>query len=157
MTVPNKLMVTDRNPLTHAKHKREVFWQILLPMMIGVLLVLVVAFVIIFGAQSSSDLSRWADVSTIWLILPSLFITLIFLIILSAFVYLITLLLRLTPRYALIVQLYFEIGKYKVHYYSNRITEPIIKARGFWAVIGHPGRFVRPAVRAIDKPVVKDD
>lgn len=147
MDGPNKLMIPERNPLTHAKHKREVFWQIIIPMLIGVLLLLLVAFLIIFAGQSSSDLSRWADVSTIWLILPSLFLTFIFLIILSAFVYLITVVLRLTPRYALIVQLYFEIGKYKVHYYSNRITEPIIKARGIWAVVRHPGRFVKPPVK----------
>jgi len=147
MDTPNKLMVPERNPLTHAKHKREVFWQILLPMLIGVLLVLTVAFVIIFGFQSSSDLSRWADVSTIWLILPSLFITLIFLIILSAFVYLITFVLRITPRYTLIVQLYFEIAKHKVTYYSNRITEPIIKTKGIWAVVRHPGRFVKHPVQ----------
>jgi uncharacterized BrkB/YihY/UPF0761 family membrane protein len=147
MDSPNKLLVPERNPLTHAKHKREVFWQIMLPMLIGVLLVLTVAFLIIFtGPQSSSDLSRWADVSTIWLILPSLFITLIFLIILSSFVYLITVVLRITPRYALIVQLYFEIAKHKVSYYSNRITQPIIKTKGIWAVVRHPGRFVKHPV-----------
>ena len=147
MDAPNKLMVTERNPLTHAKHKREVFWQIIIPMLIGVLLVLSVAFGIIFGFQSSSDLSRWADVSTIWLILPSLFFAFIILIFLSAFIYLITIVLRITPRYALIVQLYFEIAKHKVSYYSDRITEPIIKTRGIWAVVRHPGRFVKPPVK----------
>jgi len=147
MDAPNKLMVTERNPLTHAKHKREVFWQIMIPMLIGVLLVLSVAFGIIFGFQSSSDLSRWADVSTIWLILPSLFFAFIILIFLSAFIYLITIVLRITPRYALIVQLYFEIAKHKVSYYSDRITEPIIKTRGIWAVVRHPGRFVKPPVK----------
>ena len=147
MDTPNKLMITERNPLTHAKHKREVFWQIMLPMLIGVLLVLSVAFVIIFGFQSSSDLSRWADVSTIWLILPSLFFAFFFLILLSAFVYLITVVLRITPRYALIVQLYFEIAKHKVSYYSNRITQPIIQTKGIWAVVRHPGRFVKPPMK----------
>jgi uncharacterized BrkB/YihY/UPF0761 family membrane protein len=147
MDALNKLMVTERNPLTHAKHKREVFWQIMIPMLIGVLLVLSVAFGIIFGFQSSSDLSRWADVSTIWLILPSLFFAFIILIFLSAFVYLITIVLRITPRYAFIVQLYFEIAKHKVSYYSDRITEPIIKTRGIWAVVRHPGRFVKPPVK----------
>jgi hypothetical protein len=147
MDAPHKLLVSERNPLTHAKHKREVFWQILFPMLIGILLVLSVAFVIIFtGPQSSSDLSRWAAVSTIWLILPSLFFALIILIILSAFVYLITVVLRITPRYALIIQLYFEIAKNKVSYYSNKITEPIIKTRGIWAVVRHPGRFAKRPV-----------
>src|SRR4030043_691586 len=113
MDVPNKYLVPERNPVTHAKHRREVFWQIILPMLIGLLLVLTVVSIIIFsGTSSTSELSRWADVSMIWLILPSFFIALLFLIILIAFTYLITVVLRLTPRYTRILPLSFVSGGY---------------------------------------------
>ena len=142
MDAPNKHLIPERNPITHAKHRREVFLQITLPMLIGVLLVMAVVAVIIFsGTTTTSDLSRWADVSLIWLILPSLVIALLFLIILSAFIYLITVVLQMTPRYARIIQLYFEIGKYRVGQISTQITEPFVKARSIWAVVRHPGRF----------------
>ncbi len=145
MDAPNKFLVPARNPLTHAKHRREVFWQIILPMAIGILLVVMVVAVIIFsGTTTTSDLSRWADVSMIWLILPSLFIALLFLIILIAITYLITVVLRMTPRYARIVQLYFEIGKIKVSHISNQITEPFIKTRSTWAAFRHAGRLGKP-------------
>jgi ABC-type sugar transport system permease subunit len=145
MEVPNKYLVPERNPVTHSKHRREVFWQIILPMLIGLLLVLTVVSIIIFsGTSSTSELSRWADVSMIWLILPSLFIALLFLIFLIAFTYLITVVLRMTPRYARILQLYFETGKYRVNLISDKITDPIIKSKGIWAVMRHPGRFVKP-------------
>src|SRR4030042_2087101 len=142
MDAPNKYLVPERNPVTHAKHRREVFWQIILPMLIGLLLVLTVVCIIIFsGTSSTSELSRWADVSMIWLILPSLFIALLFLFILIAFTYLISVVLRMTPRYARIIQQYFEIGKNKVSQISDRITAPIVKTRSIWAVVRHPGRF----------------
>jgi uncharacterized BrkB/YihY/UPF0761 family membrane protein len=144
MEPPNRTLIPERNPLTHTKHRREVFLQITLPMLIGVLLVVsLVAGIILSGPTSTSDLSRWADVSLIWLILPSLFIALFFLIIIAAFIYLITIILRMTPRYARILQLYFEIGKYRVSLISDKITEPIIKSKGIWAVMRHPGRFVK--------------
>jgi small-conductance mechanosensitive channel len=140
MDNPNKFILPERNPITHTKHRREVFWQILLPMLIGVLLILFVVFIVVFtGPQSSSDLSRWANVSTIWLILPSLFFALIFLIILSAFIYLSTVVLRITPRYAHLIQLYFEIGKGKVSQITDLIVKPFVKTRSTWAVLRQVG------------------
>jgi len=142
MNAPNKYPIVERNPITHAKHRREAFWQIIFPMLIGIILVVTVVAVIIFsGTTSTSDLSRWADVSLIWLILPSLFIALIFLTILIAFTYLISVVLKMTPRYARIIQIYFEMGKYRVSHISNQITAPFIKTRSMWAVVRHPGRF----------------
>ncbi len=147
MDAPNKYLVTERNAITHAKHRKEVFWQITLPMLIGVLLALIAVTAIIFSTTvTAADLSRWADVSTIWLILPSLVITLIFLAILIAFTYLISVVLKFTPRYARIVQNYFEIGKYKISHITDQITAPIIKSRSIWAVVRHPGRFAKRPV-----------
>ncbi|OGO62703.1 MAG: hypothetical protein A2030_10025 [Chloroflexi bacterium RBG_19FT_COMBO_50_10] len=144
MNAPHKFPVVERNPITHAKHRREAFWQIIFPMLIGLIIVVAIVVVIIFsGTTSTSDLSRWADVSLIWLILPSLFIALIFLAILIAFTYLISVVLKITPRYARIIQIYFEMGKYKVSHYSNLITAPFVKTRSIWAVMRHPGRFVK--------------
>lgn len=144
MDAPNKFLVPERNPITHAKHKREVFWQIILPMLIGIFLVVGLVTVILFtGPATSAELSRWADVSMIWLILPSLFVAFVFLIILIAFTYLISVVLKMTPRYARIVQLYFEIGKYRISHISDQITAPFVKSRSIWAVVRHPGRFVK--------------
>jgi hypothetical protein len=142
MNAPNKYPIVERNPITHAKHRREAFWQIIFPMLIGIILVVTVVVVIIFsGTTSTSDLSRWADVSLIWLILPSLFVALIFLTILIAFTYLISVILKMTPRYARIIQIYFEMGKYRVSHITSQITAPFIKTRSMWAVVRHPGRF----------------
>ena len=145
METPNRIVLPERNPVTYSQHKREVFWQITIPMAIGILLVLLgVVAVLIAATQPTSELSRWADVSLIWLIIPSLFIGLIFLVILATIVYLIIVVLRITPRYSHLILLYLEIGKYKVIRISNQITNPIVKTRSMWAVARHPGRFGKP-------------
>lgn len=147
MKAPKRYFLPKRNPKTHAEHRREVFWQISVPLVVGILLLLAAVGAIIFSAtQSVFELDRWADVSLLWLIMPSLFFALIILIILIGFIYAITLLLRVTPRYTYIVQQYFEIGKGKVSQISNRIIEPIIKARSSWAVVRRVGKLgSRPA------------
>ena len=141
MDTQNRSLHLDRNPKTHAEHRREVFWQITFPLMIGMLLVLAaVAIIILSAIQPVTDVGRWADVSLMWLILPSLFFALILLVLLVGFVYLISYLLRLIPHYALIVQLYFEAGKNKVSQFSNLIIEPLLRMRSWWAAMRYGAR-----------------
>jgi len=143
MDSPNKIVLPERNPETHAEHKREVFWQITIPMGIGVLLVLLATFgVVVAATQPVSELSRWADVSLIWLIIPALFVGLIFLAVIAGIIYLIIIVLQMTPRYARLIHNYLEIGKHKLFRISDQITGPIVKTKGIWAVVRHPGKFV---------------
>jgi uncharacterized membrane protein YhdT len=141
MDIPRKSVYPERNPQTHAKHRREVFWQITLPLVIGILLLLAaVAAIILSATQPVTDLGRWADVSLMWMILPSLFIALIMLVILIALVYGISVLLKVIPRYARILQLYFEKGKGKVSQLTNLMAEPILRINSVWAAARRAGR-----------------
>jgi len=132
----------ERNPKTYAEHRREVFWQITFPLLVGIVLVFAaIAAIVFFATQPAPDLNRWADVSLMWLIMPSLFIALIILVILIGFVYAITMLLRLTPPYARMLQLYFEVGKAKVSQIANLATEPILKISSVLAVLRRLSRW----------------
>jgi sterol desaturase/sphingolipid hydroxylase (fatty acid hydroxylase superfamily) len=141
MDTHNRFENVERNPKTHAEHRREVFWQISLPLLIGVLLILAIVIGVIFSAtQPITEVSRWANISMIWMIMPALFFALLFMIILAGLVYAISVLFHHVPRYAAIVQLYLERGKEKVNQFSNQIVEPILKTRSTWAVVRWIGR-----------------
>lgn len=130
----SKRLYPERNPETHAAHKREVFWQITLPLAIGILLMLAVLVAIVLSAtRPVTDVSRWASVSLMWLILPSLIALLILLAITVGLVFAITQLLKVFPRYARIIQLFFERVKAKISQLSDRIAEPILRINSFWA------------------------
>jgi hypothetical protein len=134
MDTTRRSVYPERNPKTHAEHRREVFWQITLPLVIGILLLLAALAAIIFSAaQPITDVGRWADVSLMWIILPSLFFALIILVILIGLVYGISRLLSIIPRYAYIIQRYFEQGRGKVSQLTNLMAEPVLKINSFWA------------------------
>ena len=75
-----------------------------------------------------------------WLILPSLFFALIILVIMIGLVYAVSQLLRIIPRYARIIQLYFEQGKGKVSQLTNLIVEPILRINSVWAAARRAGK-----------------
>jgi hypothetical protein len=141
MDIQSRSSHLERNPKTHAEHRRQVFWQITLPLVMGILLVLTAMAAIIFSAtQPVTDVGRWAGVSLMWLILPSLIFALIILVLLIGLVVLISYLLRLIPRYALIAQLYIEAGKNKVSQLLNLSIEPLLRMRSIWAAVRFAAR-----------------
>jgi uncharacterized membrane protein len=141
MDTPIKRQYPERNLKTHAEHKREVFWQITLPLIIGILLLLAALSAIIFSAtQPVTDVGRWADVSLMWLIIPTLFFALIILVIMIGLVYAISLLIRVIPRYTCIIQLYFEQAHGKVSQLTDLLVEPILRVNSLWASARRAGR-----------------
>jgi len=129
-----KFQVPERNPATHAIHRREVFWQITFPLIIALLLILGLVGVVIFaGFQGLGEVSRWADVSLIWLLLPALVVVLVMLLMLSGVVYLITRLLAILPGYARLAQDFFYLVQVRVKSISDKLVEPVLKLRSFKA------------------------
>ncbi len=138
----------ERNPKTHAAHKRDVFWQITLPLLAGILLILAAVGAIIFSTlQPVTDVERWADVSLMWLILPALFFAFLFLVVLAALVYGVSFLLHMIPRYALVVQLFFERVKDKAGQLLNASVEPVLRINSIWAAIRYASERGRKPVR----------
>jgi polyferredoxin len=118
----------ERNPVTHQKHRQEVLRQITLPLLLGLAILLTPAvLVVIAGFQGGEQVRVWADISTVWLILPMLLVTLIFLALTAGLAFGVTLLLRRLPPYARLVQDFFKKVSYQVRRYSNKAVEPVLK------------------------------
>ena len=73
-----------KNLETHEKHRKEVVWQIFLPLAVGVLLMLILMAVSISSAVNQS---RLADISLMWIILPNLFVALFVIVLLAVMIY----------------------------------------------------------------------
>jgi len=132
-----KFILPERNPATYAAHRREVFWQITFPFILALIILLgLVAGVILAGYQGMEAVSRWADVSLIWLLLPLLIVLLVTLVVLSGVVYLITKLLGVIPGYARIAQDFFLLIQARVKSISDKLVEPILKLHSFKAGVG---------------------
>ncbi len=129
-----RMQPLERNPKTHAQHEREAFWQITLPMVVGILLGLAALGAIILSAtQPVTELRRWADTSLVWMILPSLFIAFVLLAILVGLVYVLHRILRAVPGIACRIQQFLDRGGGQVARLADLMTEPILRGQAFWA------------------------
>jgi hypothetical protein len=116
-----------RDPLTQARHEREVLLQITLPIILaGVVLVgLAVGAALLPPARAS----LWADISLIWLIPGVMLSTLLSLVTFGAMAYGVIKLINVLP-YA-----FYRIHKalHSVHHgvvkVSEKVTEPIMRVK----------------------------
>ena len=128
---PQVRELPEPNPVTKRKHKREVIWQIMLPFVVGFLLLGGLATLL--GVNAVAPVGRWAELSTIFLILPLLLLSIIPLALIAALVYLIMLLIPNIPPYARLTQDAIR----KVGHYAKRgadmAAEPVLQAESFSA------------------------
>lgn len=124
----------ERNPVTQQKHRREVLRQITFPLLIGVLLMLVLCVLPFLGADQT--VSRWADISLIWLIIPMLFVAFVFLVLLGAIAYGVIYLIRILPVQMRRLQDLFLTIRTVLHKLTDKMVEPVLKAKSLSAAAG---------------------
>lgn len=104
-------------------------------MIIGVVILcaLSVFVAVVAFRGNAGQISQWADISVIWLILPALIAALIFLALLAGLTFLATWLLSNLPPYARIAQDTAARFRAAVRRGSDKAVEPILRARGLAA------------------------
>lgn len=118
---------------SYKRHRRELAWQIILPVALTALLfVVLIVLINIATFDQGGDAARWAAVSTIWIVIPIMIAALVFLVILVGLIYLMIQLLGITPKYTGIAQDYV----YKAAAYVKRGTEMAVKPVLFLDGIG---------------------
>ena len=127
---PERPVLPPRNPTTHAKHRREVLWQITVPLLVVLILLLgLVGLVIWSGVQANPEVGRWADISLVWLIVPVIILSFIFLLLLSAITFGVIKLIQVLPPYARLAQDFFLRIQARVTGISDRLVRPIVQTK----------------------------
>jgi hypothetical protein len=125
------------------QHKKDVIFQIWLPVGFGALAMLALGLMAIFSLQTGAESSaRWGHVATIWLLLPVFIVGLISLSVLAALIFGVTKLTAILPDYSAIVQMYARMMAARVKNLADRSTSPIIQTRSvnagiarFWVAV----------------------
>ncbi len=116
------------------RHKRQVFWQILLPVILAALAgIALVVLLSISTANGSTAASQWSSIATIWLILPLMVFGGFFALTLTGLIYLISRLRRKLPTYTHLVDTYIQIFNIRVGILFDQAARPQISALGRWA------------------------
>ena len=113
----------SRKTASYQAYKRDFLWQILVPIIIAFILVIAASVAVAVGSNAS--VSRWADISTIWILIPVMISAFIFLVILGAVIYGMAKLLDITPIYTqkLTGLIYFV--EQKIKDVADASTKPI--------------------------------
>lgn len=123
--------LSERNPVTHKAHRRQVLWQITVPLIVIILLAIAVA--VLASLSSANTASRWADISLIFLIIPALVVAFLFLAFNAALIFGLTWLLKALPRFALKAQNLAFLVEARVRSIADSLAKPFIRVNSVTA------------------------
>jgi hypothetical protein len=117
---------------SYQQHRRQRNLQIILPVALSGLALIGMIVLISFATfKSDGDVGRWAAISTIWIIIPTLIAGLIVLAILIGLIYLMARALGALPRYTGIAQNYVYIARSYILRGADMAVKPVIALEGF--------------------------
>jgi hypothetical protein len=131
----------ERNPVTQQSHRKQVLWQITVPLVIGAVIILILAVLVTTGSPQTASL--WADISLVWLIIPVMIVSLILLVLLAGLAYAVIWLVRTIPGYAMQAQNFMIMIASQVEKLGNVIVEPILRLNAFLASLQVLSRSLR--------------
>ena len=118
---------------SYLKHRKEVRWKIIAPVAIStVLCVACSGLVLVATFDYNGDVARWAEISTIYLAIPTIIFMVIFFALVSGMVYLLTRLLAILPRYTYQAQELF----YRIKTIARRVGDSAARPVIFLDSIG---------------------
>lgn len=121
----------QRNPITKEAHQRQTFFQIYLPLIIVALFLII--FIVLALVAQNENVSRWADISLIFLISVSLVVTLIAIAVIIVLTIYLTRLLKSSPYFFFEVQRITYIMEVRSKAIGNSIVEPVLRVNSFFA------------------------
>ncbi|NWG34754.1 MAG: hypothetical protein HXY42_09950 [Chloroflexi bacterium] len=121
---------------SYKNHRRQLAWQIILPIALSVILCLaLIALIHIAAFRDGGDVARWAAVSTMWIVIPIMIGLLLVLVLLAGLVYLMARLLHVTPTYTGLAQDYVHKAAIYIKRGADAVVKPIFLMDGIGASI----------------------
>lgn len=136
-------LIPVRNETVHRRHRKEVFWQITFPLILGTLLLLGVCGLTVGVAVGGWPLALWRDISMIWLLLPALILALIVLAIVGGLAYGVIRLIGILPGFFYRLQRMFETVAIRSRQIADRIVVPVLRIAGWRAGIRRLRQLIR--------------
>jgi len=121
---------------SYKKHRRELAWQIILPMVLTVIGFAALIVLIYFATfEGDGDVGRWAAISTIWIVIPVMLAGLILFALIGALVYLMKRLLDVAPTYTGLAQDYVHLAAGYVRRAADMAVKPVLFLDGVGASV----------------------
>jgi FtsH-binding integral membrane protein len=121
-------------PRTAEDHRRQIFWQVWVPLAAAILIFLALAvWASVATARNSTVGAHFADVSAIYVFIPMAIVGLVCLIILAAIIYGLAKLLQVLPIYSLRARAFFYIVEAAILNALDKISQPFLAIDSAWS------------------------
>jgi hypothetical protein len=117
------------NEITQQAHRRQFMMQILAPTLVGA--TLLVALLVLVTLSDQAYVSRWADISLIWLLPCQMVSSFLTLALLGGIAFGLWKLLTALPRWMFKIQNVFTIIKNLVRRFADQLVEPALRVHSF--------------------------
>jgi len=119
---------------SYLKHRKQLAWQIILPIvLVALLIVALIVLINVATFRDGGDVARWAAISTIWIVAPIMIGLLIFTVLLGGLVYLMKRLLNITPTYTGMAQDYVYLAVSYIKRATDALVQPVLQLNGILA------------------------
>jgi hypothetical protein len=121
----------ERNPVTSEAHRRQTFWQIYFPMLLfGAFVVIAIISAVLL---ESEGVSKWADISLIYMVSLTMVIFLITTIVIVVTAIYMARLIKETPYFFFIIQRYAYLVEQRIKSATSAAEEPFLRINSFIA------------------------
>ncbi|MFO8035699.1 MAG: hypothetical protein R6U57_03625 [Anaerolineales bacterium] len=110
----------------HKAFRKGAFWQITAPLVLGGVAILSFGVWAAIEAAGGADVSRYAEISAVFLVIPALFLSVLPLALLILLIYGLTRLMHILPEGTRRVRLFLERVQKMVTDISTKMVEPIL-------------------------------
>jgi len=121
----------ERNLVVKERHRHEVFRQITIPLVIACFVLFVCSVLVVLG--SNGEISQWADISIIWLSVPTLIISFLGMVLLAGIIYLVIRAIVELPYLTYQILRWLQKLNAIIIQINDRLTAPFIRYESFKA------------------------
>jgi hypothetical protein len=121
---------------SYKRHRKQLTSQIMLPVIVASLLFLVAVVLVGISANlGNPGVATWAQISTMWIAIPTCLMGFVFLALLGGLVFLLGKLLGVAPTYTGRAQDFVHKLAIRIRRAADKTVKPIISLNGFGASI----------------------
>jgi Na+-driven multidrug efflux pump len=132
----DKIPVPQPKRESYLKHRRDFTRQIILPIILFTVLIAATAVLAgVAAARGSEKISQWADIATIWVVIPLMLMMLVVTALLAALVSGLRELLKVSPRYTGLAQVYVFWVSAKINLWLDQLTSPVVETKTWLSVL----------------------
>ena len=113
-------------------HRKQRVTQVILPVVFAALIMIgMIVLLSMVASNGGGDVSRWAAISTIWIIIPIMVVGVIFLAIVVGLIYLMVRVMAILPHYTGMAQDYVYIARGYIIRGADMAVKPFIALGGY--------------------------